>query len=469
MSTLTLDGMLARKRAEINKTITARNAAAGELDALRGQSSPDAARIGQLRSEVASLDADYARLNGELESFEREAADDERIARAAEQRFPTNAGVEVRGGSTRDAGHVISQPEVYRRDDKSTSFFRDLHTSGRGDHAAAERLSRNNAANGMPERALSTGASAGGTFAPPGWLTDEYVAIARAHRVTADLLNKRELPGGISSLNLPKVSTGTGVGITQTQNTAITQTDITTTSVSSGITTISGGQTVSVELLRQSGIPLDDVILADLAAEYSRTLNVQVLYGTGADGQLKGFATNGTTVTYTHTSPLVVSTTAAASFYNRVISAANQVATTRFLPADAVIMHPRRWAWILTALDNDSRPLVVPTSSTNAPGISTEIVAEGSVGQFGGLPVYVDPSIATNLGAATNQDVAYVLRRDDLFLWETEVEALEFEATYAAQNSVFFRVLGFSAAIFDRHVGSLQKIDGTGMVAPAGI
>ena len=267
-------------------------------------------------------------------------------------------------------------------------------------------------------------------------------------------------------MNLPKVASGSGVAVTVTQNTAITQTDITTTSVSSGITEITGGQTVSIQLLRQSGVPLDRVILADLAAEYSRNLNAQVLVGTGANGELRGFVTSGTTVTYTTTQPSVVSTSTTNSFYNRVISAANQVATTRFLPADALIMHPRRWAWILQALDGDSRPLVVPTSSTNAPGISTNVVAEGSVGQFGGLPVWVDPTIPTTLGAATNQDVAYVLRREDFYLWESDIEALAFDATLAAQNSVFFRVLGFSAAIFDRYQGSLQKIDGTGMVAP---
>ena len=31
-------------------------------------------------------------------------------------------------------------------------------------------------------------------------------------------------------------------------------------------------------------------------------------------------------------------------------------------------------------------------------------------------PVWVDPTIPTTLGAATNQDVAYVLRREDFYL-----------------------------------------------------
>ena len=441
---------------------------------LSGRRSQIEAQIASLRAEGESLtrmstltpaqEARALQIPGELTQARSDLAEVQQII-ADEERMTAAANVRNRVG-TAPAARVTSDAGVYRKDDTETSFFRDLHNATRGDWEASERLHRNNAAVGVEQRALSTGASAGGTFAPPAWLVDEYIEHARAHRVTADLLNKMPLPEGVSSVNLPKVASGSGVGVTQTQNTAITQTDITTTSVSSGITEITGGQTVSIQLIRQSGIPLDQVILADLAAEYSRNLNQQVLIGTGTNGQLRGFVTSGTTVTYTTTQPAVVSTSTTNSFYNRVIAAADQVATTRYLPADALIMHPRRWVWILQALDGDSRPLVVPTSSTNAPGISTNIVAEGSVGQFGGLPVYVDPTIPTTLGAATNQDVAYVLRRDDFYLWESEIEALSFEATLAPQNSVFYRVLGFSAAIFDRYQGSLQKIDGTGMVAP---
>ena len=42
-----------------------------------------------------------------------------------------------------------------------------------------------------------------------------------------------------------------------------------------------------------------------------------------------------------------------------------------------------------------------------------------------------------------------------------------FDATYAASNSILYRVLGFAAFIPDRFQASVQVISGTGLVAPS--
>ena len=75
-------------------------------------------------------------------------------------------------------------------------------------------------------------------------------------------------------------------------------------------------------------------------------------------------------------------------------------------------------------------------------------------------------SAPTPIGAATNQDVVFVLRKTDLQLWESAVETASFDATYADQNSILYRVLGFAAFIPHRHQASVQVIGGTGLVAP---
>jgi len=369
-------------------------------------------------------------------------------------------------GTAGPSAKVVSEANpVYRKGDHSTSFFRDLFLASSSDPESQE--ARGRIARSQETRAgMTTVAAAGGTFAPPLWIVDEYVKLARTARVTADLMTHQDLPQGISSVNLPKVSTGATVAVVQTQNTAISQTDIATTSLSSGITTISGGQTVSIQLIRQGGTPIDDVVLSDLALAYASQLDLQVLAGTGANGQLKGLVSSGTVVTFTTTTPAFVSSTAAASFYNKLMSAISAVNTTRYLPADTIIMHPARWAWILEALDSQNRLQVSPSSPFfNAAGAQDEPVAQGAVGALGGLPVYIDPNIAQNLGAGTNQDQVYVLRRGDNWLWESPIEAASFDATFANQNSVFFRVLGFSAFIA-RYAGSVQYIDGTGLIVP---
>lgn len=439
----------------------------------------------ELRERLAALLAQRAAITKKAVDEARGLTDDEKTQRSAlgeqvealeeriaeleaqEKREAVAAEHRVATGTAAGDG-VQSEPNpVYRRDHMhdGPSFFRDLFDANlKSDRAARERL-----ISSQETRALSTGATAGGTLAPPLWLVEDFVKYARPGRVTADLIGARPLESGVSSVNLPKIATGTTVGVTQTQNTAISNTDLTTTSVSSGITTISGQQVVSLELIHQSGIPFDEVVLSDLALAYAAQLDVQVLSGSGSNGQLRGLD-NGSGVgatTYTTTVPAVVSTVTANSFYNKLISASNNIHTTRYLPAQAIVMHPRRWNWVLEALDGNSRPLVVPEGSGfNNVAVSGANVAEGPAGRIAGLPVYLDPNIATNIGAATNQDVVYVLRQSDCWLYETDVQQASFDATYANQNSILFRVLGFSAFIPDRYGPSVNPINGTGLTAP---
>jgi HK97 family phage major capsid protein len=353
------------------------------------------------------------------------------------------------------------------------SFFRDVRSSRMGDYQAAERLQRNTAIRGMETRAgdMTTVAGAGGTFAPPAWLVDQFIALARPGRVTADLFQHETLPAGVSSINLPKVASGATTAIQATQNSALSDTAMTTTSVSSGISLIGGKQIVSLQLLNQSGIPFDRVILGDLAADYAKQLDLGALAGSGTSGQLRGLlnAAGAGGTTYTTTQPSLTSVTSANSFYNKVIAAATAIHTTRYLPATAVVMHPNRWAWCLEALDTTNRPLILTDgSSLNAAGSSAGIVAQGSAGKIV-LPVYLDANvtITTGAGSATNQDLVYVLRGGpDMTLWESELAVESFDSTFADQASVLFRCMAFSALIVDRFAGSTNLISGTGLVAP---
>ena len=396
---------------------------------------------------------------------------DARIAELTEQDIRESAAASARVGN--GARAYTNPSDVYHdpiKNPDSPSFFKDLRDSRLGNRDAGDRLSRNQAARADENRAISTTAGAGGQFAPPAWLVEEFIALARPGRVTADLLNKQELPSGVSSVNLPKVATGSTTAIQATQNTAISNTDITSTSVASGISTVAGQQVVSLQLIAQSGIPFDRVILEDLAFDYSRALDLQVITGSGVSGQLRGLE-NGASVgvtAFTSASPAFVSTTSANSLYNRLIAAVNQINVTRFLPPTAIVMHPTRWAWILEALDTTTRPLVLTAGASvqNAAGLSDGAVAQGAVGSLLGLPVYTDSNVPTNKGAGSNQDEVYVLRGPDVFLYETDVQMESFEATYAAQASVLFRVLGYSAMIPDRYSQSINIIQGTGLIVP---
>ena len=362
---------------------------------------------------------------------------------------------------------VRNEPNpVYRRDRLDTSYFKDLAAatlSGSGE--ARTRL-----ISSQETRALgNTGAvgGSGGEFAPPVWLVNDFIALARPARVFANLVNHQELPSGVSSVNIPKISGGTTTAIQTTQNTALSQTDLTTTSVSSGISTIGGKQVVAQQLLDQSGIPFDTMINQDLAADYARQLDTQFIAGSGAAGQLRGVANAsgvGSTA-YTDAAPAVAG---AGKFYATLAKAIAAINTARYLPPTAIVMHPRRWGWISASFDSSNRPLLpMNTPAFNAIGDDgAGVVASGAVGVMQGLPVYVDANIPTNLGAGVNQDPVYVLRLEDVWLWESQLRMETFTQPYADSAGVLFRALAYSALVPDRYGAAINVINGTGTVTP---
>jgi HK97 family phage major capsid protein len=429
-----------------------RSALVSERDGLLENSTPETftdevqARTDALENDIKSLEARIA------EQSERDAA-------------------EKRAAKVTPTVHVGNEANpVYRQDKHDTSFFRDLAASslnislaGASPDQARGRLAASQArANDM-----TTVAGAGGTFAPPLWQVENFIALARAGRVAANLLHNEVLPSGVSSINLPKVASGATAAVQATQGTALSDTAMTTTSVSTAITTIGGKQIISMQLLQQSGIPFDKVILQDLAKAYAIQVDTQVLYGSGSSGQVSGLVGVAANNAFTTLAPAPASVTSANSLYYTVAKAAAAMQAAIFEAPDAIIMHPNRWAWVLGAVDSSARPFVIPNGPQfNGLGVSGDQVAQGLAGYFGSYPVYTDPNISTTANSATNQDEIYLVKRDELWLYESPVQAESFTATYADQASVLFRILGYMGLIANRYTGAVQSIRGTGLVAP---
>jgi HK97 family phage major capsid protein len=397
------------------------------------------------QTEVRELDARVAELDAEVRA-------DDAAAEMAKRYAPSGV-------------RVGAEPEVYNRSAGSPSYFRDMWLAQKqGDRGAIDRLTRNNAMRAEENRAINTTDGAGGEFVPPKWLVDEYVKLARPGRVTADRVPTSELPAGTDSISVPKVATGTATAQQTSQNTGVPQTDITTTSVSSPVVTLAGGQTLSLQLIEQSPLNVDDMVLGDLAAAYAVNLNTEVLSGSGAAGHIMGI------LTLSGTNAVTCGTADAKTVYTSVGGAISQVHGNRFLPPDAIVMHPRRWNWLLTQSDSQGRPLVVPNPQApmNTFGTVGPIASEGYVGTMAGLPVYLDALIPTNVGAGTNQDRIIVARFADLRLYEGNVKAEAFAQTYANQLSVFVRLYNYASFQPARYPKSISVIDGVGLVAPAG-
>jgi HK97 family phage major capsid protein len=436
----------------INGVIANRTEARAKLDAMletaktekRGLSDDEKSAFDKLETEVREFDARIEELDAQIRADEKAADVAKRYASSVK---------------------VTSEPEVYRNDVGGRSYFRDLHLArNKGERDAVERLTRNDRMRADAEkRAISTVNGAGGEFVPPLWLEQEFVKLARPARITANLTPTFALPAGTDAINIPKVATGTAVAQQASQNTAVQNTDITTTSISSPVVTIAGGQTVSLQLLEQSPLNIDQVILSDLAGDYAQKLNAQVLAAAGGAGNLTGITKLAgiNSVSYVSGSPTV------ALLYTKIAGAIQQVHTSRFLPPDTIVMHPRRWAYMLAASDTAGRPLVTPNAGNPMNNLASagEVAAQGYVGTIQGLPVYVDAGITTTNGAGT-EDVIIVARMADLMLWEGNVKAEAFQQTFAQNLSVFIRLYNYASFQAGRYPQSISLISGTGLIAP---
>jgi HK97 family phage major capsid protein len=445
--------MPTHKRALIAGLVAQRSEERAKLDVLLGEArSAEGGMTDEQRTEFDKGEAEIRSLDERVSELDAQVRADDAAADMAKRYAPKASGVTV-----------TSEPEIYRSGLNGQSYFRDMWNARQnGDRDAMDRLQRNNKGRAAEQRALTTVNGAGGEFVPPLWLEKEFVRLARAGRITGNLVPTSALPAGTDSINVPKVNTGTAVAVQATQNSAVQQTDLTTTSISSTVTTIAGGQTVSLQLLEQSPLNVDDVILADLAAAYATQYNTLILSGSGSGGSPTGILTlSGTNaITYTQASPTV------ALLYSQIANAIQTVHTNRFLPPDTIIMHPRRWAYLLAASDTTGRPLVTPSANSpmNAVGNQGEVAAQGYVGTIQGLPVFVDAVIPTTVGGT--QDQIIVARMADLMAWEGNVKAEAFPQTYANQLSVFVRLYNYMSFQPARYPKSISVISGTGLVAP---
>lgn len=360
-------------------------------------------------------------------------------------------------------GYHTGGGHTYQRDDVRSSWVRDIVAANlRSDPVAAERLRANNREVETEHRALSTGAGAGGEWVPPLWLISEGLKLARAGRVIADQINHMPLPAGTDSISLPRMATGTAVAEQVVQNTQVQNTDATTEAITADVATIAGQQVISLQLIEQSPVPVDQLVLQDLFAALA-TKTDQFAISNNATNKVGLINVAGiNTVTYTDATPTV------SELYPKIADAIQQIHTTRFLPPSKIFMHPRRWAWMTAASDTAGRPLVVPSAQMpqNAMAAMGNVISEGFVGSLQGLPVFVDPNLATNLGAGTNEDRIVIVRAEDLLLMESVPRANAYREPLAAQLSVLLVLHNYVAVQMGRYPKSIAVISGTGLTAP---
>jgi HK97 family phage major capsid protein len=247
------------------------------------------------------------------------------------------------------------------------------------------------------------------------------------------------------------------------------------------VNTISGQEDISLQLLEQSPLAMDGVIFDDLSRDYDQRLDLQVILGSGANGQHLGVLNVAGATSNTNILKASQITVSSASFvasggqYNSIVNGVNQIETLRFNSDNlAVWVHPRRsnsWAF---AVDGNGRPLFVKGSYQpwNALGVNEpNPLFQGVAGEVFGLPVVKDANMPTTMnGTATTggtADPIVVLKEDDLVLFEGAVRMRALPEILSGTLQIRFQLYAYSAFIPNRFPPSISQLTGnTGLAAP---
>jgi HK97 family phage major capsid protein len=429
-----------------SKTLTEkRDAALAKADELvakaadekRELTTDEDAEIAQTLEVVRDLD-EQIRRHKELE---------ERAAAAAESRKA--AGVEAAVTT------VKSEPRTYTAKGDHSFIGDAFRAQFMGDYAAQDRLARHMREESVERRDVTSANFAG--LLVPQFLTDLAAPFARAGRPTADVARKHALPDAGLTISISRVTTGSSVA-EQSEGAAVSETNMDDTKLDISVKTFAGQQNVSRQAIER-GTNVDSLVMADLVSAYHTKLDADVI------NTIK--VGNGNTVTYTDASPSV------AEFYPKLLDAVQKIQTSFFAGPNVIVMHPRRLAWILAAVDLQNRPLALPQSHNpmNAVAVGAGSVVYGNSGYtIAGLPVITDANVPTDLDAGgTAYDPVYVGNTQELHLWEQgngDPMMLRFEQPKAAELDVTMIVYGYSANTVGRYPKAWAEIIGTGLAAP---
>jgi len=443
-----------------DKVVERRDAVKAEMDAvLEAVASEDRTDLTVEETEKVDALVEEARsLDTKIEKLKAQADAD---AKASEVRASVAAVATPRVGGTT----VTRESRTYSERSDS-SFFKDAYNAQfKSDFTAQDRLARHMREEEIERRDVGTAQFEG--LVIPQYLIDLAAPLARAGRPFADFAtNKMTLPPSGMTLNISRMTTGSSTAVQVTQNDAVSETDVDDTLLTVNVRTIAGQQDLSRQAIER-GTGIDVFVAADLIKSWHTTLDSQILNGAGTAGTIKGLRNSGgNAITFTSTAPTV------GLLYPKLADAIQQIQTNSFTNPTHFIMHPRRLAFLLAAVDSTNRPLVVPAANgpMNAAGVGAGSSSYGNSGyQMMGLPIITDANIGTTYGTTTNQDEIYVVNAGESHLWEQPGSpfTLRYDATGAGNLTIKTVVYGYAAYTAERYPLAASIISGSGLAAPS--
>lgn len=338
-----------------------------------------------------------------------------------------------------------------------TFLFRDLESEQRlTAHTREERVER---ARVFERAAIGTGNFAG--LVIPQYLTELYAPRTQALRPFADICNKHDLPDSGMTVNISRVTTGTGVGLQASENTGVTSTpEFDDTLLTETVQTAAGQQSLSRQAIER-GTGVEDVVMDDLFRSYATALDTTLI-----NQAVTGLSAVSTVNTYTDATPT------AAELWPKLHGAASGIEAAMLGNAvpSHVVMHSRRWYWLQSQVGTSWPFFSQPGIPNQMGGVNNgNAYNDGARGILpNGMLAIVDNNISTTGGVGANQDEVFVVAADECHLWE-DAQAPVFiraEQPAAASLGVLLVVYGYFAYSFRRYTNAMQKITGDGLIAP---
>jgi HK97 family phage major capsid protein len=479
MSTMTMRELLASVEAEEAQAIAQRDQATTAVKAVLERAKAEG-RTALTDDEKRGLDEQLAardRVDGSLTEVRtrlaslRSIADAEEKVDAQMQQRDPNAERVAEAPKPYDGVARVSRGErTYRpdtdkrgaqflRDVTAQFLFNDVHANQRlSRHMEEEVVERGDLIKGRQERAVGTGAFAGLTV--PQYLTDLYAPSIKAGRPFADICNHHDLPEQGMTVNISRITTGSGVAVQATENTAVQNTDMDDTLLTENVQTVAGQQTISRQAIDR-GTGVEAIVVDDLFRQYGVAVDSLLL-----NQATTGLAAFATANAYTDASPTGL------ELYPKILGAAAGVEATLlgWAAVDVAVMHSRRWFWLQSQMTT-SWPLI------GQQGIGGQQIGVNNGKDYGtgfrgvlpnGIAVVVDNNISTAAGAGTEDEI-YLVASQECHLWENPDAPIFIRAEQPAVQSLGVVLVAYSylAYSFRRFgAGAVQKIAGTGLIAP---
>jgi HK97 family phage major capsid protein len=359
---------------------------------------------------------------------------------------------------------------TYRPDRREFSYVRDvLATSlpGQFDPTEVQRASERLRANqeeaadflGVHYRDVTTGDPGAGSFIPPVYMDREWIDAAVGGRSLANAVGSFPYSETGKTISFPRVQTAPTTDVQAAEADPVDETDFDSDTLDVKKVTIAGQNDVSIQSFDWSLPGLDTVLLRELMKDYNTKLDYQLLYGSGSAGQHRGLKT---VVTSDGGNAVAFSSGGADDLLAKVYEAQSDISTLApgFM-ANGVVLHPRRAAWMGSHRDQNSN-LLQQGQLPRAAGTQDNAQA----GTVAGLTVIIDPNIATNSGAGTNEDDVYVLDLAECLLAESPLRTRVLQEVLSGTLQVRIQAFGYSAFASSRRPKTIARISGAGLATP---